>query len=70
MARSCYGMWVYGYALAVLHAHRRHSRWINLGFVSRLIGVSMATFARYRSPIPRSEWRLWALWIRHALRGR
>ena len=62
--------WVYGYALAVLHAHRRQTWWANLSFVYRLIGVSAATFARYRSPIPRSEWRLWALWIRHALRGR
>jgi glycosyltransferase involved in cell wall biosynthesis len=62
--------WVYGYALAALHAHRRHTWRANLSFVGRLIGVSLATFARYRSPIPRSEWRLWAVWIRHALRGR
>ena len=62
--------WVYGYALAVLDAHRRSTRWANLGFVIRLIGLSLATFARYRSPIPRSEWRLWALWVRHALARR
>jgi hypothetical protein len=37
-------------------------------FVFRLIGVSLLTFARYRSPIPRSEWRLWGRWIRHTLR--
>lgn len=62
--------WVYGYALALLGGRRRDTRWADLSFACRLIGVSAATFARYRSPIARSEWRLWALWIRHALRGR
>lgn len=59
--------WVYGYAHAVLHGHPRETRWADLRFVFRLIGVSLATFARYRSPVPRSEWRLWGRWIRHAL---
>jgi glycosyltransferase involved in cell wall biosynthesis len=60
--------WVYGYANAVLDAHPRGTWWTDASFVVRLIGLSLATFAHYRSPIPRSEWRLWALWIRHALR--
>jgi glycosyltransferase involved in cell wall biosynthesis len=59
--------WVYGYAHAVLHGRRRDTRWADVGFVVRLIGLSLTTFIRYRSPIPRSEWRLWARWIRHAL---
>jgi hypothetical protein len=38
--------------------------------VLRLVALSLVTFIRYRSPIPRSEWRLWRRWIRHALRPR
>jgi glycosyltransferase involved in cell wall biosynthesis len=60
--------WVYGYAHAVLHGHSRDTRWADVSFVFRLIGLSLLTFVRYRSPIPRSEWRLWERWIRHALR--
>jgi glycosyltransferase involved in cell wall biosynthesis len=60
--------WVYGHAHAVLQAHRRDTRWADVNFVFRLIGLSLATFARYRCPIPRSEWRLWAFWVRHAFR--
>jgi glycosyltransferase involved in cell wall biosynthesis len=62
--------WVYGYAHAVLHGHPRDTRGADVSFVFRLIAVSLLTFARYRSPIPRSEWRLWGRWIRHALRLR
>ena len=62
--------WVYGYAHAVLHGHRRDTRWADASFVVRLIGLSLVTFIRYRCPIPRSEWRLWAIWIRHAFRRR
>ena len=60
--------WVYGYALAVLDAERRASRRADATFALRLIRVSLATFLRYRSAVPRSEWRLWLVWIRHALR--
>ena len=60
--------WVYGYAHAVLNAHRRDTRWADVNFVVRLLGLSLATFVHYRSPVPRSEWRLWALWIGRALR--
>jgi glycosyltransferase involved in cell wall biosynthesis len=60
--------WVYGYAHAVLHGRPRDTRLADMRFVFRLIGVSLLTFARYRSPIPRSEWRLWGRWIRHTLR--
>ena len=62
--------WVYGYAHAVLHGHPRDTRWADASFVFRLIALSLLTFVRYRSPIPRSEWRLWGRWIRHALRLR
>ena len=60
--------WVYGYALAVLDVDRRATRWADLTYVFRLIGLSLTTFLRYRSSISRSEWRLWLVWIRHALR--
>jgi glycosyltransferase involved in cell wall biosynthesis len=60
--------WVYGYAMAVLDADRRATRRADVTFVFRLIGLSLATFLRYRSSIPRSDWRLWLVWIRHALR--
>ena len=59
--------WVYGYAHALLHGHSRDTRWADMSFVFRLIALSFLTFARYRSPIPRSEWRLWGRWIRHAM---
>lgn len=59
--------WVYGYAHAVLDGHRRDTRWADVCFVFRLVGLSLAAFLRYRSPIPRSEWRQWGRWIRHAL---
>ena len=62
--------WVYGYAHAVLHGHPRDTRWSDASFVLRLIGLSLTTFVRFRCPIPRSEWRLWGLWIRHAIRRR
>jgi glycosyltransferase involved in cell wall biosynthesis len=62
--------WVYGYAHAVLHAHRRDTRWADVSFVLQLIAISLATFVRYRCPIPRAEWRLWGRWIRHAVRRR
>lgn len=60
--------WVYGYARAMLQRHRRGTRQAGLGFAVRLIGLSLWTFVRYRSPVPRSEWRLWRRFIRHALR--
>jgi glycosyltransferase involved in cell wall biosynthesis len=60
--------WVYGYATAVLEAERRATRAADVTFVFRLVGLSLGTFLRYRSRIPRSEWRLWLVWIRHALR--
>jgi hypothetical protein len=60
--------WVYGYALAVLAAEGRGARAGDVAFALRLLGVSLATFRRYRSFVPRSEWRLWLTWIRHALR--
>jgi glycosyltransferase involved in cell wall biosynthesis len=60
--------WVYGYAMAVLDADRRVTRRADVTFVFRLIGLSLATFLRYRSSIPRAEWRQWHIWIRHALR--
>lgn len=60
--------WVYGYANAVLDGSPRVTRWADLAFVMRLMGVSLATFLRYRSAVPPSEWRLWMHWIRHALR--
>jgi glycosyltransferase involved in cell wall biosynthesis len=62
--------WVYGYAHAVLHGQPRDTRLADMTFVFRLITLSLVTFARYRSPIPRSEWRLWGRWIRHTLRFR
>jgi len=60
--------WVYGYACAVLRHHPRRTRWANRRFAVRLVGLSLRTFVRYRSPVPRSEWRLWGRFIRHALR--
>jgi len=60
--------WVYGHALAVLEAEGRRPG--GVAFAFRLIGVSLATFRRYRSVVSRSEWRLWLVWIRHALRRR
>ena len=60
--------WVYGYAHAVLDGHPRDTRWADARFVLSLIGLSLLTFARYRSPIPLSEWRQWTRWIRHTLR--
>jgi glycosyltransferase involved in cell wall biosynthesis len=62
--------WVYGYAHAVLRGRRRGTWWADVSFGLRLLGLSLATFVRYRSPVPRSEWRLWAHWIRHTLRRR
>lgn len=62
--------WVYGYAHAVLRGRRRDTWWADVSFGLRLLGLSLATFVRYRSPVPRSEWRLWAHWIRHTLRRR
>lgn len=62
--------WVYGYAHAVLHGYPRDTRWADARFVFSLVGLSLFTFARYRSPIPRSEWRQWSRWIRHTLRFR
>ena len=62
--------WVYGYAIAVLHGSRRQTRWADAKFVLRLIGISLFTFARYRSPVPRSEWRQWRRWVRHAWQTR
>lgn len=59
--------WVYGYAHAVLQGHPRNTRWSDACFVFRLIGLSFLTFVRYRSPIPRADWRLWWRWIRHTL---
>ena len=60
--------WVYGHALAVLEAEGRRPG--GVAFALRLIGVSLTTFRRYRSVVSRSEWRLWLMWIRHALRRR
>ena len=60
--------WVYGYARSVLNGHPRPTRWAALSFAVRLAGLSLLTFARYRSPLPLSDWRLWRRWIRHALR--
>ena len=62
--------WVYGYAHAVLYGAPRDTRWADISFVFRLVGLSLFTFVRYRSPIPRAEWRLWGRWLRHALRFR
>ena len=62
--------WVYGYAHAVLDGHPRDTRMADARFVFSLVGVSLFTFVRYRSPIPRSEWRQWGRWIRHTLRFR
>ena len=62
--------WVYGYAHAVLHGTRRDTPWAEVSFMSRLIGLSLRTFIRYRSPIPRSEWRSWVRFIRHTLQLR
>ena len=62
--------WVYGYARAVLQPHPRGTRQADLRYAVRLVGLSLRTFARYRSPVPRSEWRLWGRFIRHALRPR
>ena len=62
--------WVYGYASAVLHGPRGTTRWADARFVLRLIGVSLFTFLRYRSPVPRSEWRQWGRWIRHGWQTR
>jgi glycosyltransferase involved in cell wall biosynthesis len=59
--------WVYGYTHAVLQGERRDTRWADLRFVLRLVALSAVAFVRFRSPIPRSEWRQWARWIRHAL---
>ena len=60
--------WVYGYARTVLQNHPRGTRRANLSFALGLVGLSLRTFARYRSPVPRSEWRLWGRFVRHALR--
>jgi glycosyltransferase involved in cell wall biosynthesis len=60
--------WVYGYATAVLDGRRPAGRRAGVTFGLRLIALSLSTFLRYRSRIPRSEWRLWLVWIRHALR--
>ncbi len=62
--------WVYGYALAVVDGSERGGRRGGVAFALRLIGVSLATFRRFRSPVLPSERRLWLLWIRHALRRR
>jgi glycosyltransferase involved in cell wall biosynthesis len=62
--------WVYGYAGSVLHGRPRQTRWADVSFVVSLVGLSLLTFARYRSPIPRADWRMWARWIRHAWRTR
>ena len=58
--------WVYGYAHARLADHPRDTRGAATWFVLRLIGLSLLTFVRYRTPVPRSEWRQWSRWIRHA----
>jgi glycosyltransferase involved in cell wall biosynthesis len=60
--------WVYGYACAVLQNHPRGTRRAALSFTVRLVSLSARTFVRYRSPIPRAEWRLWRRFVRHALR--
>ena len=60
--------WVYGYACAVLRHHPRGTRWADRRFALRLVSVSLRTFVRYRSPVPRSEWRQWVRFIRHNLR--
>ena len=62
--------WVHGYAHAVLYGAPRDTRWADISFVGRLVGLSLFTLVRYRSPIPRAEWRLWGRWLRHALRFR
>lgn len=68
--RRVSSQWVYGYAGSVLHGRRRETRWADAAFVCSLVGLSLLTFARYRSPIPRSDWRMWGRWIRHAWRTR
>ena len=60
--------WVYGYARAVLQDHPRGTRAADLRFAARLVGLSLRTFVRYRTAVPRSQWRLWGRFLRHALR--
>ncbi|HMH51956.1 MAG TPA: glycosyltransferase family 2 protein [Candidatus Acidoferrum sp.] len=62
--------WVYGYARSVLHGRRRDGGGVASAFALRLVAVSLLTFARYRSSIPRADWRQWSRWIRDAMRPR
>jgi glycosyltransferase involved in cell wall biosynthesis len=60
--------WVYGYACAVLRDHPHGTPWARRRLAARLAGIALWTFVRYRSPVPRSDWRQWVRFIQHTLR--